>query len=45
MLGPVTLFAVPDIPNIRPGDDLDQILGNCLKNANLTPEEIGRAHV
>jgi len=38
MLGPVTLFAVPDIPNIRPGDDLDQILGDCLKNANLTPE-------
>ena len=38
MLGPVTLFAVPDIPDIRPGDDLDQILGDCLKNANLTPE-------
>ena len=35
MLGPVTIIAVPGIPDIRPGDNLGQILGNCLEEADL----------
>lgn len=39
MLGTVTIIAVPGVPDIRPGDNLVQILGNCLEEVDLVPKE------
>lgn len=38
-MDPVTLTAIPNVPDIKPGDDLAQLLGDALDAADLPPRD------